>query len=354
MFANLPLWLARFRVVDIRFLAFLLLVVVVAGCRPLGSTRTPPPPPSSGSGVLPSAGIPAGSATLEIAVVTIPWPLVEDFEKVWGQADTQFLDLETRRMLDRNGIRCAALGTRLPGELTRLLEWTPPISDGSDLAQPTAPPGMESANGRTTAQLQQLQPGAAHWVACSPPQQHLNWFTETGSGQRKTGICFNAQCGINIGMQSADDGTVRLWLQPEVQHGQLRLRYGIDENDFLLESRQDRFVLRELKFDCRLLPGQTLMVACTRDQIVDPADAEETRSPQERDGSLWPADELPLPGENEALADFGPCGAGRACFGNYPDRSQPARFLVIRPVFIQADDLFQTGSTQRRLTTRLD
>ncbi len=333
-------------------LAITVVFLVAPGCRPFGAVGESQSSRSSPS-MLAANRVKTGSAMLEIALVEIPWELLDEFETVWGQADTQFLDFETRRLLDRNGLRCGTLGTRLPGELTRLLEWTTPVSDGVIQADRRSLHSFERNPGRVHAELQQLQPGAQHWIACSPPLSHLNWFTDTGD-RRKSGACFASTCGMNIGLMSADDGTVRLWLQPEIIHGQRRMRYGIDEDDFLLESRQDRLALRELNFHCRLLPGQTLLVSCTPDLIGEPPAPPPTiHDPDIADADLWDLKGLePLP--EPAPLEWGPTNTGNAFFGSYPNRTMPARFIVIRPVYIQADDLFQSGTTQRRLATSLE
>jgi hypothetical protein len=202
----------------------------------------------------------------------------------------------------------------LPGELTQLLEWTEPISGPEISADRRSLHSFGELPGFTFRQLEQLQPGTEHWIPCAPARPDLSWEIEKSS-QIKSGVCSNATCGMSVGLISADDGNVRLWLRPEIQHGQRRMRYGIDEDDFLFELRQDRLTLGELGFTCRLLPGQTLILSDT-------------------------------PGRR---------GLGHGFFGKDPGTpDEPARFLLIRPVKIQADDLFQSGNTHRRLSTSLD
>jgi hypothetical protein len=341
-----------------RLLIFALALAVIGpGCRPFGTANTPAGDPARPSPLLGSNRAKTGTVTLEIAVVSIPRDLMDRFESVWAHADVQFVDYRTRRMLDRNGIRCGTLGTRLPGELTGLLVWTPPMIDG-EIAEDARSLQAFDAGSRVRAQLQQLQPGTQHWVACSAMHPSLNWFT-LNEDQRRTGICFHAHCGMTVGLVSADDGGVQLRLHPEILHGQRRMRYGIDEDDFLLEPRQDRLPLRDLNFGCRLLPGQTLMIACTPDLLYPPPpspEEEELESlPEIDDAALWSgedagelAEALPLPFE------AGPLVAGSAFFGNRPDGTGEGRFLLIRPVFVEADDLFQSGTTHRRLSTSLE
>ncbi len=268
-----------------------------------------------GPGFLSAQRMKAGSVALEIAVVTIPGSRQQALESVWRSADIQWIDLATRKLLDQNGLRSGIFGSRLPGELTRLLAWSEPISSSPEIQRDRRSlQSFDAPGGFTFKQLEQLQPGTEHWIPCSPPLARLAWET-VALGERKSGQCTSATCGMTVGLISATNGSVQLWLLPEIWHGLRRMRYGIDENDFLFEPRQDRLTLGELQFTCGLLPGQTLMISGT-----------------------------------------GVAGQlGHSFFASAPD--QPAgeqRILLIRPVKIQADDLFSPVDTQRRLSTSLD
>lgn len=296
----------------VRLLSILTLVALVTGgCRTPGGEpeRKPPVSPFHTTQRMKN-----GSVALEIAVCRIPPSEAEVYESVWRSADRQSIDLETRRLLDTNGLRCGILGTRLSGELTRLLNWSEPVSSGSISGEDRRSlHEFDNPGGFKLEQLEQLQPGTSHWVPCGPPVSQMVWSTMVG-GVRKSGHCHQATCGLTIGLISGDDGTVRLWLHPEILHGQQRMRYAIDEDDFLLEPRQDRLILDELHFDCHLLPGETLMVGET--PVRD--------------------------------------GIGHNLFGESGEPATAPRVLLIRPVSTQADDLFRPANTTRRLSTSLD
>jgi hypothetical protein len=297
--------------------------MLLAGCWHLSPAELESPAESrSPVNLLSAQRMTNGSVALEIAVVTIPESLAGEFESLWSASDVQFLDLEQRRLLDANGFRCAVLGTRLPAGLMEILAWTPPVTGEVVLEDGRSLQSFEQQPVLATRRLEQLQPGTDHWVPCSPPHPELIWALETGDGQ-KQGTCDDATCGMTVGLISADDGAVHLWVRAEIMHGERRMRYGIDENDFLLESRQARLTLPELDFNCRLLPGQTLMIAGT-----------------------------PIPPDESA--EESPAPLGVSFFGSQDAGSVPGRFLLIRPVQIQSDDLFQSGNTVRRLATGLD
>lgn len=94
------------------------------------------------------------------------------------------------------------------------------------------------------------------------------------------------------------------------------MRYGLGEGDFVFEEAQDRQSITELGFSCRLIPGQTL--------IIDATAAESSIGNS-------------LLGTNSLNPLIGP------------------RLLLIRPVNLRSDDLFEAnGSTSRRLSTSLD
>ena len=303
-----------------RFVLLLILATATAltgGCWKLASMAPDPVTAKRPLGLLSRHQMRRGSVALEIAVVTIPESMMATYESAWKSIDVQAIDLETRQRLDRNGLRVGVTGTRLPQELVALMKWSEPISGEGSMpgGEHRSLVSFDRPDQFGSHQVQQLQPGTEHWIPCSPTHPRLAWTVEQ-DGQVKSGLCANANCGMTVGLISAGDGNVRLWLRPEILHGEKKMRYGLGEGDFVFEEAQDRQSITELGFSCRLIPGQTLIIDAT-------------------------------PGESLI---------GHSLMGANPlNPALGPRLLLIRAVSLRSDDLFDAnGSTSRRLSTSLD
>ncbi|MDG1806710.1 MAG: hypothetical protein P8J91_08360 [Pirellulaceae bacterium] len=252
---------------------------------------------------------------LEIAVVSLDAEALQDFDAVWSKADLQSLPIEVRKNLDRNGFRSALLGSQLPGELTAALNWSQPLmtSEGDILFSSHEPlPPNHSQGPYLIRQIEQLNAGDQHWIPCTNPLAQLNWKIESGES-RRSGFCRNALCGWTISQVPTGDGSVKLWFQPEIRHGDRKWRYGIDQETLLVQEKQELLTLDELNFGQRLRLGQTLVLTC-----------HET-----------------------------PIGLGEQYFasGRFSSTRQA---LLIRLVQTGHDDLFAPEQTSRSLSTSLD
>ncbi len=252
---------------------------------------------------------------LEIAVVTLDGPALERFQGIWSQADLQSLSLPVRQRLDLNGIRTAVLGTQLPKELTAALAWKQPLMtrDGDILFNSRDPlPPHDAPETQSLGKIEQLNAGDQQWVPCSGTQPHLEWQVQTADTIR-SGNCELAQCGFLVSQVPVGDQAIKLWLRPVIRHGEIKLRYGIDQATLLMQEAQKELKLEELDFAQPLRLGQTLVVTC------NPT----------------------------------PSGVGELYFASA--RFKTARqVLLIRPVQMGRDDLFAPENTSRRLSTNLD
>jgi hypothetical protein len=263
-----------------------------------------------------------GSVVVEVAIGNIPPSVLPMWERAWRQLDTQALDLDTRRLLDENGIRVGIAGTRIPRELETVVNWSEPISpdgntSGSDHRSLVS---FEKNLQFGMHKYRQLRPGSVEWFACSPVADQVAWQT-VRAGEIKSGVCASAEAGAGISLVTASRGLVELRVVPEIHHGELKHRYALGETDFIYDTSRDQLVLPELGFTCRLAAGETLVVAAT--------------DPETGIGKLM---------------------FGSAAHGGQPAQSGlPPRFLLVRAVSLPDANLFPSGnSTSRGLSTRLD
>lgn len=289
-------------------------VVWMTGCSPFAKSRNEAGTANRSYSPLANARVANDVVALEIAVARLDGKALDQFNEIWGNADVQTLSLPVRKRLDRNGMRVGLLGTQLPGELTSALSYRQPLltEDGEILfnsRQPLPPPGQGSF---AVKQIEQMGPGESHWVPCSPRLAQVPWSIASNSTTR-SGICEAAQCGFMITQVPVSGDAIKLWLRPEIRHGETRMRYGIDQETLLVQEKQKRLRFDELDFPHRIRLGQTLVITTTPT----------------------------------------PAGIGEQFFATGQFASS-RHVLLIRPVRISKDDLFSPARTSRRLSTSLD
>ena len=288
------------------------MLILIAGCNgwyskaPTSSAKS-----WSSSSVLPSPRLKQQCVVLELAIVEIESDLGEKFEYVWTHVDQQAIPLRKRKQLDQNGFRVGVLGSQLPAELVELLEPSPDETlDASSVDQATKNSLWHSMRFAKHQRIQ-IQTNEEHWLECSRVIPDLAWSVTNGQ-RRRTGLCQQAQCGFTVTTQPLGNGTVQIFVRPEIRHGQLRQRIGFDEDSFLFHRQQERLRISELDVEYFLRAGETLLVASTP--------------------TLY---ELGIP-----------------FFSSVDDDSvENLRFLLIRLVQTQRDDLFESRPTTRPLST---
>ena len=250
------------------------------------------------------------SVILKIAVVEIKGDEIEEFSQMWSSLDAQAVSLDQRKQLDRNGLQAAIAGLQLPSQLTSLLE-----PDTSELGK--AEDSLDAQAARQLAyrfrfiehQRHQMLPNENHWVGCSVQHPELFW-TVSNQDQTRSGVCQQANCGFLLNVEPQGDGGVQLHLEPEIRYGERRNRYRVQEDSFVIREESESARLKELMLSVTLRPGETLLVA--------PTDQAE--------------------------------GLGGDFFV-VPAEISRRRFLMVRLLHTQKDDLFVPRSTRRPLAT---
>ncbi len=297
-----------------RPLAILLVFLIgFIGCRHWLPPYSTPSPESTSSQPLPAARLKQNSVVLRIAVVEIQNAEVELFEKVWPLVDQQAVDLGQRRLLDQNGFRIAVVGPKLPAPLVELLKPAAVDLPESNSATDAEKTRMLAHRMRfVESQREQIQTNQEHWVGCSVHLPELVWSVVVDSTRRE-GICAEARCGFNISVEPRGDGSVGIWLKPEVQFGRRRHRFDVNDDSFMFGAGPERLSIVELDMEIRLRPGESLILAPSRRYH----------------------------------------GLGQDFF--VPDPSDgKQRFLLVRLVHTQHDDLFLSRPAQQPLATSTD
>lgn len=232
-----------------RLFPLLAIMHAACGCAPLNTAPQQ-------ANKLTGSRLASDAVVLDVAFVRLRSDDVEAYASIWNAADEQRLPAELRRGLATNGLRVGVFGQQLPAEVQKLLD---------------APPKL----------LENLSQGAAGDLDLGGSRQHLPMraghrsiinaskvfpslpvlLSEDGSvrGHQLT----DARCTLSLKAYPQGDGRVKLSLTPEIEHGELKTRWGGGEGMMIQQTSQDRLILDRLRMDAMLSPGQSLVISTT-------------------------------------------------------------------------------------------
>jgi hypothetical protein len=227
------------------------LTLTASGCARLNTASKP-------SSQLPRARLAPDAVVLDVAFVRLRTTDLETYESIWAAADEMRLSAELRRDLATNGIRAGVFGQQLPVQLQELLSAPPKllenISEGSV--------GELEIGGSQ----QHLPVRAGHRSIIKASQVFPSLpvlLSEDGvvRGHQLT----DARCILSLKPYPQGDGRVKLSLTPEIEHGELKTRWGGGEGMMIQQTSQERLALDRLRLETLLTPGQSLVLSTTPD-----------------------------------------------------------------------------------------
>jgi hypothetical protein len=225
--------------------------LAAAGCAPLNTTAKP-------ISQLPRSRLAPDAVVLDVAFVRLRAADLETYESIWTAADEQRLASELRRALAANGIRAGVFGQQLPAQLQTLLDAPPKV--------------LESISEGSTGELeiggsqQHLPVRAGHRSIIKASKVYPALpvlFSEEGvvRGHQLA----DARCVLSLKPHPQGDGRVKLAITPEIEHGEMKTRWGGGEGMLIQQTSQERLVLDRLRLDTTLSPGQSLLLSSTPD-----------------------------------------------------------------------------------------
>ncbi len=241
----------------------LTVVILTAGCT---HDLIQPAAPSPSSGLqLPGGRMSPDAIALEIAIAELEPDQIPDLDALWAEVDEGKLPLQTRRNLDRNGLRCAVVPVRTPAPLFRLVE---PVEIDRDSLEPWQQElydeGLVQPVPRMTMHKQiQIREGGHHSLQTSAVYPQTGWIVHSdenrtaGTGRNVRGVC-------RITTYPQGDGSVRIVVLPQIHHGIPRQKFGVRQSTFLFETAQSIASLDQLKIETTLTLGESLIVGATR------------------------------------------------------------------------------------------
>lgn len=155
---------------------------------------------------------------------------------------------ETRVLLSENGLRAGVLAGTPPQRFQTLLE-----SDAETLG----------GRGLTfAARKEDVLPTSGPHARCA-----FGLLTDL-AGKRAPVALANARCGVSVRPEATADRRVRVWCEPQVQHGERReyFRPSADGTGFVRYEEVPLARYPELAFDATLGPNEYLVIGCRADQ----------------------------------------------------------------------------------------
>lgn len=211
------------------------------GCRPWA-------PAKEEVSRLPSFRMNPDSIALEIALANIRIEDAARLDELWRTLDEQAISVESRRVLDLNGFRCGIASTHMPAIFRELVDRENDSNNAPALVG---------------HQLVQNGYGEFHPLEVGPTQAKLLWSLQDLEGRVRTGSCENATCLFELQTFAMGNGTAEIKLHPKIAYGQPKPKLASENNSFALRPLRDEIGLAELVFECRLKPGETLIVGPT-------------------------------------------------------------------------------------------
>ena len=247
-----------------RSLAFIVMLVVVSvlisttGCRWFlrNKQKTSPKPFK-----LPPFQLSDKAVSLEIGVMEIPDSDAEKLVELWQSADQQPIQLETRKILDKNDFQSAILSRQPPRLFWQLIDPEIQYKDDDQRRYHEKwrhSQGLPKQKNIAALQKATLIDGKPHRYPTGPALAQANWEVELDE-QRKSGILKLAQCHFRITTFPQSDGSVQIRLTPEIHHGEKKPRIAVSDDSFFWEPAQDQLTIHELTINANLRTGQTLL-----------------------------------------------------------------------------------------------
>jgi hypothetical protein len=230
---------------------YLAIATAMIGCAPLDVGK-------KAANALPSGRLPPDAVVLDLAFVRVRAADANGYDAIWAAADEQRLGAEARTALANNGLRVGVLGQQLPPRLRELIDATPKLLPQLSEGQPDE---LDLAGSR-----QHLPVRAGHRtvVTASKVFPSLPVLLSENGSVRGYQLA-DARCTLSLKAYPQGDGRVKLSITPEIEHGQLKERWGGSEGMMIQQTSQERLTLDRLSFDALLTPGQTLLLSTTPD-----------------------------------------------------------------------------------------
>lgn len=250
---------------------------------------------------MPRNPLSAGAVAMEIAITQVDLDQNELLETMWRQLDQQAISIETRQLLDANGLRAGILSPQATIEFVELLaDKEIDTSEMETWQQQFYEQQGNKAKRKILHQRIQNDIGELHRVPLSDTAETASWAIKT-KGSQFAGQGENVRAHAGISTYPKGDGRVELVVVPELHFGEIRPTIGVVEGAFFIKPQQTIKPIDDLRLNVNVRPGETVVIGPTN-QVVD---------------------------------------LGELMFGNGERKDFWHRLLLVRVVHTQHDDLFE-------------
>jgi len=224
---------------------------------------------------LPVNRLASDAVGLEIGITQIDTSQTDTVKRFWRDLDQQELSLETRQRLDKHGLKAAVMSQRPPsdfGDLVNPREIV--LEELNGFQKQLYRSGKLKATDRMVSRNQvSTRQGQPHLIPVSLVHPSLSWTFDTPALIDKpsvdnqaiatTGSASNVRGVISVRTYPHGDGSVGVFVQPQIHHGDVTQRYGATASGFKFDQQQAIVVLEPLEFDVLLRTGETLVIGPT-------------------------------------------------------------------------------------------
>ena len=228
------------------------LLGVCGGCSPWSASSIP-------NSLLKPPSLPPDSVILEVAVLQVAEDEAEDCEQLWREADEQHLPIEQRRKLASSGLRCGVIGNQLPDWIRERLDAsrrTVKLDEESGVAQ--------MSDTRTQRRVH-CRLGQDNSISVGGLRETLT--VDHGLQGEGPDSYEEAECQFALTTMPKGDGRVEIQLSPEIHHGAKHQCWVAQEGAFRVDSARDCARFDDLRVECTLSPGQTLILTSSPDRM---------------------------------------------------------------------------------------
>jgi len=232
----------------LRALIALCVAVTLAGCSSWKQTA-----PKEQSLLKPISAADDG-VQLEIVSVRFPFGDEELNDSIWNDIDEQQLPLPVRQKLAEAGLRAGVVGGQLPAALARMMaaaEQTPVNAIAAAARLDQAPP--------VSRQQMQLHSGWHGEIISSSIYPELPLLTREEG--RLSGQTYSAAQGVlQAKAEALGDRRIRLSIVPELQYGQIRQQWTVEDGRLVGQQGKSKRVFDHLAFEATLAPQEMLVL----------------------------------------------------------------------------------------------
>ncbi len=350
--------------------------------------------PKSFDFTLPATEMNEGAVALQVAVVQVDTDQQDVLEQFWARLDAMKLPLSARQVADKNGLRYAIMSPQCPAILDQLLQRRTLDTSGlTKIQKQMAASGLlESPSPLIHHQRIENDTGETFEIPVSEFYPTQSWFILDRQGRKEAGNGELVRAFMQMSTFPQGDGSVRLVVEPEIHHGRPQQRFDVSQRTFLFSESQIQSRVDALKFSLDLRPGESLVIAqvpeakskisgsTNRHNAAPPVlrplpigelffgqsallAAVETASPSVQQSAQNRLIESAFAELDKQFGSSGDDGPKDDQEESSTEHSEPAaplvtpvvrplcRFLMVRLVHTQANDLFDRSSTTSRLTT---